>query len=986
MVSGKNILSWGPFNKGRRVKSPALSSAGNEQTGIGSYKDLVDLVPTGLAYFEIVLNAAGDPVDCRYLFVNKSFERISGLLAEQVVGRTMREVSSGMEEISVLFLAHVALSSEPATMEWFSGKQKRHYIVHAFSNRRGFCAISFEDVTERAQAEEKLRSAYSRLSSIMELSEDIIFRLDTEGVIQSLSSAVETIVGYTKEELLGHRFFDFVVPEDMQIAKAAQKEVVSGNSVRSVAFRVKSKDGQVVFIEVNSMPVREQGRVVGQQGTVRNITARKEAEDALRQKTLELELERHNLQTIFNYAQVGMLLVDSQGVIRRANEAAARQVNKNPQELLGRRPGEAFSCAELVGGGKACGEPDGCCGCPLWNNIITVLQTGRALPPVEVAREFMIDGKRSTVWMEIGAARVSISGASDVILSVADITERKKIEVSLRHSEKRIGDIINAFPLPFFFKDMEGRYLIFNQEFVSFTGLPEQKLRNATVYDVAPKEIADIILEKDRDLLAHPGSQVFEVSYPVTDGSLRDVVFFKRTLHDIDGRLQGIVGALLDITERKRTEARVKDSERRLQAFLNATPVPMFLKNTDGIFVFCNQAFAAFHGLQIKEVLGRTVHQIVPKNIADMLAEQDQKLLQDGETVVAEVGTIRLGKEPRNIIIYKNLHYDAGGKVVGIVGTFMDITERKQAEQEVRKRGEEVKEALSSLQLAHEQLQKTQEKMVQTEKLAAIGLLAAGVAHEVNNPLGFIGSNLTILEGYIKDMQDYFSAQRSLFEPGPENDLERLKAELIRLETKRNDLGLDEALDDLPSLMAETREGFERIRKIVYELRNFSRSDQLLEQPVDVNATLEAVLRMLWNEIKYKVDLHKDLGKVRLIRGNPHQLGQVFMNILVNAHQAIKEKGNIFIRTYSTDKDVGVEISDDGVGIPAEIMGKIFDPFFTTKAPGEGTGLGLSVSYDIVKRHGGSIGAESEPGKGTKFVITFPVLQPDIEELGAAGA
>ncbi len=239
-------------------------------------------------------------------------------------------------------------------------------------------------------------------------------------------------------------------------------------------------------------------------------------------------------------------------------------------------------------------------------------------------------------------------------------------------------------------------------------------------------------------------------------------------------------------------------------------------------------------------------------------------------------------------------------------------------------------------------IKETEAQLIQMEKMASLGLLAAGIAHEINNPLSFLVSNLESLKGYVQRLIEGAS-----------------------LETLNN-----KALaEDLKSMTQESLEGALRIKKIVQDLRTFSRRSETNKILVDINQVLESTLSIVWNEIKYKAILIKDYQAKSEFLAEPTQLSQVFLNILINAGQAISEKGTISLSTYEDAENVYIKISDTGCGIPPEILTKIFDPFFSTK---KSAGLGLSVSYNIIKRNGGDIKAESKVGCGTTVTIRLP--------------
>ena len=291
----------------------------------------------------------------------------------------------------------------------------------------------------------------------------------------------------------------------------------------------------------------------------------------------------------------------------------------------------------------------------------------------------------------------------------------------------------------------------------------------------------------------------------------------------------------------------------------------------------------------------------------------------------------------------------------------VEIEERKHALVALELEKEEQRKLIQELEEAHIQL-------VQSEKLASIGQLAAGVAHEINNPIGYINSNLGTLKSYVDELLgliDVYEKCQPLLAQDP--------ALAGEIEAKRNQAGLDYVREDIQTLIVESLEGSTRVRRIVQDLRDFSRVDSTDWQWADLHAGLESTLNMVWNELKYKADVAREFGSIPLVECIPAQLNQVFMNLLVNAAQAIEAHGTITLRSGHEGDDVWISIADTGQGIPPEVKEKIFDPFFTTKPIGNGTGLGLSISYGIIRRHSGRIEVESHLGRGTTFVIWLPV-------------
>ncbi|UNK43987.1 ATP-binding protein [Luteimonas sp. S4-F44] len=264
-----------------------------------------------------------------------------------------------------------------------------------------------------------------------------------------------------------------------------------------------------------------------------------------------------------------------------------------------------------------------------------------------------------------------------------------------------------------------------------------------------------------------------------------------------------------------------------------------------------------------------------------------------------------------------------------------------------------------------------QEQLLQAEKLASIGQLAAGVAHEINNPIGYVHSNLGSLQEYVGNLFALIDVyERALRTDDPQ----AMRAEI---DATRERLDIDFISRDLPQLLTESRQGIERVTRIVRDLRDFSRSDrEHAWRLADLHAGLESTINIVWNELRYKATLEKDYGTLPMVECLQSELNQVFMNLLLNAGQAIETQGTIAVRTGHDGEEVWVEIADTGNGIPAEMLQRIFDPFFTTKPVGKGTGLGLSISYGIVAKHHGRIEVDSTPGAGSRFRIVLPVRQP----------
>lgn len=259
--------------------------------------------------------------------------------------------------------------------------------------------------------------------------------------------------------------------------------------------------------------------------------------------------------------------------------------------------------------------------------------------------------------------------------------------------------------------------------------------------------------------------------------------------------------------------------------------------------------------------------------------------------------------------------------------------------------------AMEDMRRIYEDLLKSQNQLMQSDKLATIGLLSAGIAHEINNALAAVRLSFSLLDSQIARLKKSLQGHPLI-----------------------SDVAKDNLFKSLEEYVQQGQCCSETMSKIIASIRTFSRSDKGLSVPENINHIIDSVINIVWNAVKNKVRINKEYADLPLTRCNAQQLGQVFLNLLVNASQAMDSQGEITIDTSHDGKNICIKISDTGCGMPQEVMDKIFEPFFTTKSADDGTGLGLSITYDIVKKHNGSITVESTVGKGSTFNVSLPVV------------
>ncbi len=397
-------------------------------------------------------------------------------------------------------------------------------------------------------------------------------------------------------------------------------------------------------------------------------------------------------------------------------------------------------------------------------------------------------------------------------------------------------------------------------------------------------------------------------------------------------------------------ERRIRDLESYNQNIIQNLNSALLVVDLDGRIVFSNPPAEEILGESAEALRGRPIWPWFPETPRGEV--HVARTLATGERFKGVESTLtRADGTPVPIGISSAPVFDSAGTELGAVAVFSDLTEIKLL----------------------------QRKVLQAEKMASIGQLAAGVAHEINNPMGFIHANLFQMSEYLTDLRRVWEEVGALLEAvggGDPAEVRRCSAELAEASKQ---VDVDFVLSDFAKAIRESQEGSERIRHIVNDLRNFSHRDS--EHPVlaDVNRFLESTAGIVWPMMKHLVVLEKEYGNLPKVGCYPMQLQQVFMNLLVNAYQAIEariggsgETGTIWLRTEPRAGGVAIIVKDTGIGIAPENLDRIFDPFFTTKKVGMGTGLGLSTCFNIVERHGGSLVAESEPGVQTTFTVWLP--------------
>lgn len=603
--------------------------------------------------------------------------------------------------------------------------------------------------------------------------------------------------------------------------------------------------------------------------------------------------------------------------------------------------------------------------------------------------------------LEITGRRLSTDRQPVVLLTCTDLSDMRHVQNSLLEMGRVMHQIIETDPVPTFVIDAEHRVTHWNAACARLTGVPATELLGShepwRAFDTAPRPVlADLVVDGRveaegvqrygsalRSNLLLPDTWECETFFPQLGGQARWVYFTATPLRDIEGRVVGAIETLQDVTARQMAEEQLRRSQAELENIVAQRTAELLLSNHEldaflenasvGIIATrgsaisrSNKKFAEI--FELDNPLGGSLdaRRFFPSE-EDFreLSRLMHKTLAEGRPLTHEM---RLRTERGTPIWVQMIAYTTNPEdpQASVWWLLQDRTEVMRAQ-------EELVLNYRNIQETNRRLEEAQNQLLQSEKMASIGQLAAGVAHEINNPIGFVNSNLGSLRRYVEALLALVAAY------GRHRDELADDAELARLEKAAD---LDYLAEDLPALLQESEEGLSRVKKIVQDLKDFSRVDSADWQDADINAGIESTLNVVMNEVKYRADIERHYGTLPPVRCLAGQLNQVFMNLIVNAAHAMEGKRGLITLSSGVEarggiEGVWIEVADNGKGMPPEVQRRIFEPFFTTKPVGQGTGLGLSLSFSIVQKHGGAIQVKSTPGEGTRFRVWVPVAGPN---------
>jgi PAS domain S-box-containing protein len=559
----------------------------------------------------------------------------------------------------------------------------------------------------------------------------------------------------------------------------------------------------------------------------------------------------------------------------------------------------------------------------------------------------------------------------------AQSLQRGRAEDAWLASEAFYHSLVENLPQNIFRKDSQGRFTFANRRFCSSLGRSLEEILGKTDRDFYPESLAEKYRRDDLRVM-HSGEVLEDVEAHVNnDGEVRRVQVTKSPLRDPAGRVVGLQCIFWDVTEQYRTLEALAASEERFALAVRGT--------NDGLWDWDVRTNDTYYSPRFKELLGygeeEFPHRI--ETFLDHLHPEDRPRVQevanrhlyDREPFVVEYRLGNKAGQSRWFLARGQAVWDESGQPVRMAGSISDIHDRKMAEELLRAQNQLLQEMAKSERRALEEREQAQSRMVESAKLAGLGQLVAGVAHEINNPLAFVGNNVAVLQ---RDLVELHALLR-LYRRGDAAlaDRDPALAEEIRAYCEEIDIAY--TMENLRGLLDRTRDGLRRIHDIVKDLRVFARLDEGDMAEVDLNTGIESSVNIILGYAKKRqVEVVCELASLPPVSCHAAKINQVMMNLIVNAIDACQSNGRVVIRSKACPDEDGVcvLVIDDGCGIDASIQDRIFDPFFTTKPIGIGTGLGLSISYGIVQDHGGTIEVDSRPGEGSCFTVRLPIKPP----------
>ena len=771
-------------------------------------------------------------------------------------------------------------------------KTKQQLIEEAALLRQRIAELEQREL-ERAEAEYTLKKSANMYRTLAEAAHDIIFVTDRQDRVEYINNFGAALFGLHPKELIG-KSGESLFPDAFQERQEKVRDIFTSGLPQYTENRMSSPKGEL-WLSTLLVPLRDEtGDVASVMGIARDITSHKQVQEALRESE-----EKYRL--LFFHSPIGILYYDMQLRITDCNDTFVESLQSRLEQLVGLDISSINDQRVLPA-------------------LRTALEGNEGFyeGPYEAttsSAEFFVSIRTAPLFGPDGKVKGGIAIAED-------IGERKKSEQIIQQQLSFLQTVIDTIPSAIFYTDIKGVYRGCNSAYEAFLGKTKTNIIGKTVYDLSPKDLADIYQNADASLFSNPGMQQYESSVQHADGTRHEVLVSKATFSDIAGNVAGLVGVMIDITDRKRAEESLLESEQTLRAITDAAKDAIILINDKEKIVYWNSSATRMFGYLPEELTGKSIMDIIPHRYREAHTKAFSRFVMTGQGLLLgdTYEVFALKKDGDEIPIELSI---SGIQLKGkwhSAGILRDISERKKLE----------------AQLMHSQ------------KLEAIGQLAGGVAHDFNNIL-------TAIIGY---------AHVLLMKMQEDDPLRLNVAHLLE--------AADRAAQLTQSLLVFSRKQVLNPRQ--FDLNDLmQRVENFLQRIIGEDVELRAILHTA------PVIIHADLGQIEQVLMNLATNARDAMpqGGSFTIETSIVELDNSFVRAHGYGKTGSfalILVTDTGSGMSEDMMKKIFEPFFTTKEAGKGTGLGLSIAYGIIKQHHGYITVYSEPGMGTVFKIYLPLI------------
>lgn len=894
----------------------------------------------------------------KFIFTNPALENIFGVESGGLIGRNLQEFLTPESAQTVKDQTGLRLKGERSSYELEIVRDdgaRRQLIVTANptysddDDPENIFAI-FHDITVRKHAEAELIRSEMTYRDLVDRAGVAITIDDADGFLSFYNKRFAELFGYYMEELIDQPIRSVVHPDDIDRVMEYTKMRHEGKSAPlKYEFKGIRKDKSVVYLEIDVVELQDKGGKTTSRSYIWDITERKQIEEALQQA-------KEQYRVVFEHAGDYVMLLDIDQddlpTIIDANEAALQIHGYSRDEIIGKPITfiDHDMTPEMMMERK---------------NLIDNYGGGTI-----AVRHVRKDG--SAFHAEAYIKMVQI-GNKNVLLAIErDITKLKQAEEALHGSEAQLANAVKIAKLGPWEYDVLNDLFIFNDAFYAVFRTTAEEVGGYSMKSgdyakrfvhledavVVGQEVAKAIETDDPNY-----SVQMEHRIKHADGELGYISVRFFIVKDDKGRTVRTYGVNQDITERKRSEEALRESEERFRAIASTANDAIIMVDDKGNVTYWNPGAENIFGYNSEEIIGKNVLLTVSpelhhKTYLRAFSQFQRTLdgLSDSKTMEIEA----LHKNGRVFPIELSLSVFQMKGNRHMVGIVRDVSERKQLEIQLR----------------------------QSQKMEAVGTLAAGIAHEINTPTQFIGDNINFFKDAFGDINNLINKFLELCAKAKNGQL--IDDLLIDIEKTIDQIDIDYLREEIPIAVQQSLDGIQRVTSIVRAMRDFAHPGPEEKTPLDINNAINSTITVARNEWKYVADLETDFDMtLPLVPCIPGEFNQIILNIIVNAGHALEalagnnneKKGKIKISTGKEDNFAVIRIADTGTGIPEAIRNRIFDPFFTTKEVGKGTGQGLAIAHSvIVEKHNGKIDFETEEGKGTTFIIHLPLNEQQVEK------